>query len=60
MSEWIKILITAVLGLLAGVSAEPLRNSLARRLTAKRALKMLYQELAIVYEFCRDAVHVPE
>jgi hypothetical protein len=40
--EWIKILVTALLSFIAGIALDPLRNSIARRLTAKRAMKVLY------------------
>ncbi|MGB8128926.1 MAG: hypothetical protein WCG81_03980 [Candidatus Angelobacter sp.] len=57
--EWVKILVTAILALVTGIVAEPLRNSIARRLTAKRAFKMLYFELVRIYELCNEARHVP-
>jgi hypothetical protein len=57
--EWIKILVTAILSLMTGIAIEPLRNSIARHLTAKRAIKMLYSELVRLYEVCNEVHAVP-
>lgn len=57
--EWIKILVTALLSFVIGIVLEPVRNSIARRLTAKRATKMLYFELARIYEVCNEARPIP-
>jgi hypothetical protein len=57
--EWIKILVTALLSFIAGIALDPLRNSIARRLTAKRAMKVLYFELARIYEVCGEARYIP-
>jgi hypothetical protein len=57
--EWIKILVTAVVSLMTGLAIEPWRSSLARYLTAKRAIKMLYFELVRLYETCNEMQHLP-
>src|ERR1051325_2676698 len=40
--ELIKILVTALLSFITAVALDPLRNSVARHLTARRAVKVLY------------------
>lgn len=57
--EWIKILVTALLSFITGIALDPLRNSIARRLTSKRALKVLHFELARIYEICSEIPHIP-
>jgi hypothetical protein len=57
--EWIKILVTALLSFITGVALDPLRNSIARHLTARRAVKVLYFELARIYEVCSEVRHIP-
>src|SRR5437016_2795975 len=49
MSEWIKILVSAVVGMTSGLVAEPLRIEVVRYFTSKRARNAIYREFADIY-----------
>ena len=54
MSEWQKILISTIAGMLAGLvgglALEPLKHWVTHHFTAKRATKNIYKEIAQIYQ----------
>jgi hypothetical protein len=57
MAEWLKILISALVGVVTGVTTgilgEPMKSAIQRYFTAKRARKAIYNELGMIYAlFC--------
>lgn len=53
MADWVKILVSAIVGMVAGIMSslisEPLKARFVRRSAAKRARKAIYQELGRLY-----------
>ncbi len=59
MADWLKILISALLGVVTGIASgillEPMKFSVQRYFAAKRAEQGILSELANIYEmFCMD------
>ena len=54
MAEWLKILISALAGMSAGIAAEPLRHWVVNRLTVNAAREAIYGELGMIDYYLKD------
>ena len=52
MPEWVKIVVSAVVGMIAGIVAEPLKQHLLLKLKKRRIRKALTKELWYVHNLC--------
>ena len=53
MSEWLKILVSAIAGMTVGTLLEPLKFAINNRLKARQVRRTIYEELAALYDFIR-------
>ncbi len=54
MPEWVKIVVSSVAGMIAGIVAEPLKQHLLLKLKRRRIRKALTKELWYVHNLCLD------
>jgi hypothetical protein len=57
MSDWVKVLIGALAGMVAGLVAEPLKQQLTLIVESQRIRSALRQELSLIYlSFCNNSM----
>ena len=60
MSEWLKILVSALAGMMTGAALEPLKHQIRLRMVAGKAKRGIHSELARVYYFMNQGQSLPE
>ncbi len=57
--EWLKILISALAGILTGIAMEPIRHHIQLQIQKKRVKQDIYQELGVIWSIMAFKVNGP-